>query len=172
MSLDDVRASVKRIRPKAESSSTASAKDATALVAPRSEGSLVDDARKRATEAAAELDAQRERVCSARARRARQLAEQAIARVRTRAARTRWRSSKRRVDELERRIERVTQGGLTLIRRATPGGAEAAAARRLDAQPIARPHASVVLAGQRLTSAAAHRASRGPGARVRRPPGP
>ena len=107
LSLDDVRASVKRVQTEGRKLVTQLRKDASAL-AKRRPLDLVDDARKRATKAVRDLRTQRERLQALVVESLSELAEQAVSRAGL--ARAKEVSElKRRVHELERRIERVTK---------------------------------------------------------------
>jgi hypothetical protein len=107
LSLDDVRASVKRVRTEGRKLVTRLRKDATAL-AKRRPLDIVEDARKRATKAVQDLQTQRARVSALVVDSLSGLAEQAVARAGL--ARAKEVSDlKRRVNELERRVERVTK---------------------------------------------------------------
>jgi polyhydroxyalkanoate synthesis regulator phasin len=111
LSLDDVRASVKRMQTRVQTEGrklvTQLRKDANAL-AKRRPLDLVEDARKRATKAVRDLQAQRGRVQAFLVDSLSELAEQAVTRAGL--ARAKEVSElKRRVNDLERRIERVTK---------------------------------------------------------------
>ena len=107
LSLDDVRASVKRVQTEGRKFVSQLRKDASAL-AKRRPLDLVEDARKRATKAVREFQTQRERVRALVVESLSGLAEQAASRAGL--ARAKEVSElKRRVNELERRIERVTK---------------------------------------------------------------
>jgi hypothetical protein len=107
LSLDEVRASVKRVQTEGRKLVTRFRKDATAFVN-RSPGDILEDARKRATKTVEELGAQRLRVRRLVLDRLTALTDQAVTRAGL--ARAQEVSDlKRRVSELERRIERVTK---------------------------------------------------------------
>jgi hypothetical protein len=107
LSLDDVRASVKRAQTQGRKFVTRLRKDATAFVN-RRPLDIVEDARKRATKTVRELDAQRQRVSTLVIERLTDLAEQAVARAGLARAKE-LADLKRRVSDLERRVERVTK---------------------------------------------------------------
>ncbi len=107
LSLDEVRASVKRVQTEGRKLVTQLRKDASAL-ANRRPLDLLADARKRARKAAADLDAERQRVSKVVLERLAGLADEAIARAGLAKAQD-MSDLKRRVHELERRIERVTK---------------------------------------------------------------
>src|SRR5262249_13099863 len=105
LSLDEVRASVKRMQNEGRKFVTRLRKDATALVNRR----LLDvlaDARKRATKAVREFDAQRQRVRNLVIQRLTSLTDEAVARAGLAKAQD-VSELKRRVHDLERRMERV-----------------------------------------------------------------
>ena len=107
LSLDDVRASMKRVQTEGRKLVTQLRKDASAL-AKRRPLELVDDARKRATKAVRDLQAQSERVQALVVDSISGFADQAVSRAGL--ARAKEVSElKRRVHELERRVERVTK---------------------------------------------------------------
>jgi len=107
LSLDDVRASVKRMQTEGRKFATRLRKDATALVNRRPLDVLAD-ARKRATKAVKELDAQRRRYGTLFIDRLSSITDEAVARVGLARAQD-VSELKRRVHDLERRIERVTK---------------------------------------------------------------
>ena len=107
LSLDDVRASVKRAQTEGRKFVNRLRKDATAIVS-RSPLDVFEDTRKRATEAARQLDAERKRIGSLVVERLSGLADQAVARAGLARAQEMV-DLKRRVSDLERRIERVTK---------------------------------------------------------------
>jgi hypothetical protein len=107
LSLDEVRASVKRAQTEGRKLVTRLRKDATALVNRRPLDVLAD-ARKRATKAVQELDAQRQRVSTLVLERLAKLTDEAVARAGLAKAQD-VSDLKRRVHDLERRIERVTK---------------------------------------------------------------
>jgi hypothetical protein len=107
LSLDEVRASVKRAQTEGRKLVTRLRKDATALVNRRPLDVLAD-ARKRATKAVHELDAQRQRVSTLVLERLAKLTDEAVARAGLAKAQD-VSDLKRRVHDLERRIERVTK---------------------------------------------------------------
>src|SRR5262245_25669859 len=107
LSLDDVRASVKRMQTESRKLATRLRKDATALVNGRPLDVLAD-ARKRATKAVQELEARRQRVGTLVLDRLTKLTDAAVARVGLATAQD-VSELKRRVHDLERRIERVTK---------------------------------------------------------------
>jgi ubiquinone biosynthesis protein UbiJ len=107
LSFDEVRASVKRVQTEGRKLVTRLQKDATALVG-RRPFDLLADARKRATKAVQELDGQRQRVRNLLAERVASLTEQAVTRAGLASAQE-VSDLKRRVDDLARRIERVTK---------------------------------------------------------------
>jgi hypothetical protein len=107
LSFDEVRASVKRAQTEGRKLANRLRKDATAFVN-RPPSDVLADARKRAVKAVQELDAQRQRVGTMVLDRLSGFAERAVARAGL--ATTRDLSElKRRVSDLERRIERVTK---------------------------------------------------------------
>src|SRR5262249_53932887 len=107
LSLDDVRVSMKRVRTEGRKLVTQLRKDASAFVR-RPPFDIVEDARKRATKAVRGLDAERKRVSTFVVDRITEIAEQAVTRAGL--ARAKEVSDlKRRVADLERRIERVTK---------------------------------------------------------------
>lgn len=107
LSLDDVRASMKRVQSEGRKLVTRFRKDATALVN-RRPLELVDDARKRATKAVHDLDAQRRRVRGFVAEGLTAIADRAVTGVGLARAQD-VAELKRRLSDLERRIERVTK---------------------------------------------------------------
>jgi hypothetical protein len=107
LSLDEVRASVKRVQTEGRKLVTRLRKDATALVNRRPLDVLAD-ARKRATKAVQELEAQRQRVRTLVLERLSSLTDQAVTRAGLAKAQD-VSELKRRVHDLERRIERVTK---------------------------------------------------------------
>jgi hypothetical protein len=107
LSLDEVRASVKRVQTEGRKLVTRLRKDATALVNRRPLDVLAD-ARKRATKAVQELEAQRQRVRTLVLDRLSSLTDQAVTRAGLAKAQD-VSELKRRVHDLERRIERVTK---------------------------------------------------------------
>ncbi len=107
LSLDEVRASVKRVQTEGRKLVTQLRKDATALVNRRPLDVLAD-ARKRATKAVQDLDAQRARVSTLVRERLTSLTDQAVARAGLAKAQD-VSDLKRRVHDLERRVERVTK---------------------------------------------------------------
>lgn len=107
LSLDDVRASVKRVQTEGRKFVTRLRKDATSIVN-RRPLDVVDDARKRAAKAVQELEAQRRRIGSLVLDRLSGIAEQAVT-VAGLAKAQDVSDLKRRLGELERRIERVTK---------------------------------------------------------------
>jgi hypothetical protein len=107
LSLDDVRASVKRVQTEGRKFVTRLRKDATAI-ASRSPLDVFEDARKRAAKAARQLDAERTRIGSLVVERLSGLADRAVARAGLARAQE-MADLKRRVSNLERRIERVTK---------------------------------------------------------------
>ena len=107
LSLDDVRTSMKRAQIEGRKFVTRLRKDATAFVN-RRPLDILEDTRKRATKAVRELQAQRARVSTFVVDRLSGLAEQAVNTAGL--ARAKEVSDlKRRVNDLERRIERVTK---------------------------------------------------------------
>jgi polyhydroxyalkanoate synthesis regulator phasin len=107
LSLDDVRASMKRVQTEGRKLVTQLRKDASAL-AKRRPLDLVDDARKRASKTVRDLQARSERLQALVVDSLSGLAEQAVSRAGL--ARAKEVSDlKRRVHELERRIDRVTK---------------------------------------------------------------
>jgi ubiquinone biosynthesis protein UbiJ len=107
LSLDEIRTSVKRMQTEGRKLVTRLRKDATALVNRRPLDVLAD-ARKRATKAVQELDAQRHRVRTLVFERLASLTDEAVARAGLAKAQD-VSELKRRVHDLERRIERVTK---------------------------------------------------------------
>ncbi len=107
LSLDDVRSSVKRMQTEGRKLVTRLRKDATAFVNRRPLDVLAD-ARKRATKAVQDLEAQRQRVGSLVLERLTSLTDEAVARAGLAKAQE-LSDLKRRVHDLERRIERVTK---------------------------------------------------------------
>ena len=107
LSLDEVRASVKRMQAEGRKLATRLRKDATTFVNRRPLDVLAD-ARKRATKAVQELDAQRQRVGTLVIDRLTSLTDEAVSRVGLARAQD-VSDLKRRVHDLERRIERVTK---------------------------------------------------------------
>jgi ubiquinone biosynthesis protein UbiJ len=107
LSLDDVRASVKRVQTEGHKLVSRLRKDAAALVS-RPPVDVLADARKRATKAVHELDAQRQRVRTLLLDRLTGLIDEAVARAGLAKAHD-VSDLKRRVHDLERRIERVTR---------------------------------------------------------------
>jgi ubiquinone biosynthesis protein UbiJ len=107
LSLDEVRASVKRMQAEGRKLATRLRKDATTFVN-RPPLDVLADARKRATKAVQELDAQRQRVGTLVIDRLTSLTDEAVARVGLARAQD-VSELKRRVHDLERRIERVTK---------------------------------------------------------------
>jgi len=105
LSLDEVRASVKRMQNEGRKFVTRLRKDATALVNRRPLDVLAD-ARKRATKAVREFDAQRQRVRNLVIQRLTSLTDEAVARAGLAKAQD-VSELKRRVHDLERRMERV-----------------------------------------------------------------
>jgi len=105
LSLDEVRASVKRMQNESRKFVTRLRKDATTLVNRRPLDVLAD-ARKRATKAVRELDAQRQRVRNLVVQRLTTLTDEAVARAGLAKAQD-VSDLKRRVHDLERRMERV-----------------------------------------------------------------
>jgi len=105
LSLDEVRASVKRMQTEGRKLATRLRKDATAFVNRRPLDVLAD-ARKRATKAVQELEAQRQRVGTLVIDRLTSLTDEAVARFGLAKAQD-VSELKRRVHDLERRMERV-----------------------------------------------------------------
>jgi len=107
LSLDDVRTSMKRAQIEGRKFVTRLRKDATAFMN-RRPLDILENTRKRATKAVRELQAQRARVSTFVVDRLSGLAEQAVNTAGL--ARAKEVSDlKRRVNDLERRIERVTK---------------------------------------------------------------
>jgi F0F1-type ATP synthase membrane subunit b/b' len=107
LSLDDVRASVKRVQTEGRKLVTQLRKDATAIVN-RGPLEVLSDVRKRATKAVKDLDAQRARVRARVLERLSELADEAVTRTGLAKAQD-VTDLKRRVHELERRLERATK---------------------------------------------------------------
>lgn len=107
LSLDEVRASVKRVQTEGRKLVTQLRKEATALVSRRPLDVLAD-ARKRATQAVQELDTQRQRVSDLVVESLTSFTEQAVTRAGLAKAQD-VSDLKRRVDDLARRLERVTK---------------------------------------------------------------
>jgi hypothetical protein len=107
LSLDDVRASVKRAQTEGRKFVTRLRKDATAMVN-RRPIDVLSDARKRAGKAVEELDVQQRHIRTLVLGRLTGLAGQAVARVGLASAHD-VADLKRRLGELERRLERVTK---------------------------------------------------------------
>jgi hypothetical protein len=150
VSLDDVRASVKRVQTEGRKLVTQLRKDASAL-AKRRPLDLVDDAQSGPPRRCVN--------CRRRGARAGSSGEHpdspnrqfraGLARRKVRAeaactARAPHRASRKRPDRPPRPV------------RETPGGSEPPAARRLDADPISRPHSQRRLSREPATSAAVH----------------
>jgi hypothetical protein len=107
LSLNDVRASVKRAQTEGRKIVTRLRKDATAMVN-RPPLDVLSDARKRAGKAVEELDVQQRHLRTFVVGRLTGFASQAIARVGLATAHD-VTDLKRRLGELERRLERVTK---------------------------------------------------------------
>jgi len=107
LSLNDVRASVKRAQTEGRKLVTRLRKDATAMVN-RPPLDVLSDARKRAGKAVEELDVQQRRFRTFVVRGLTGLATQAVTRVGLASAHD-VADLKRRLGELERRLERVTK---------------------------------------------------------------
>ena len=107
LSLNDVRASVKRAQTEGRKLVTRLRKDATAM-ANRRPLDVLSDARKRAGKAVEELDVQQRRLRTFVVRGLTGLAGQAVTRVGLASAHD-VADLKRRLGELERRLERVTK---------------------------------------------------------------
>ena len=105
LSLDDVRSSVKRAQTEGRKLVTQLRKDATAFVN-RSPFDVLADVRKRATKAAKDIDAQRARVRTLVLERLARIADEAVSRTGLAKAQD-ITDLKRRVHELERRLERT-----------------------------------------------------------------
>src|SRR5262245_9795976 len=105
LSLDDVRTSVKRVQTEGRKLVTQLRKDATALVN-RSPLDVLADVRKRATKAVKDIDAQRARVRTLVLERLAGIADEAVTRSGLAKAQD-VTDLKRRVHELERRLERT-----------------------------------------------------------------
>lgn len=107
LSLNDVRASVKRAQTEGRKLVTRLRKDATAM-AKRPPLDVLSDARKRAGKAVEELDVQQRRLRTLVIDRLTGFASEAVARVGLASAHD-VADLKRRLGELERRLERVTK---------------------------------------------------------------
>src|SRR5262249_42026034 len=107
LSLDDVRASMKRAQTEGRKIVTRLRKDATAMVN-RRPLDVLSDARKRAGKAVEELDVQQRRLRTFVVGRLTGLARDAVTPVGLASAREVG-DLKRRLGELERRLERVTK---------------------------------------------------------------
>ena len=107
LSFDDVRASVKRVQTEGRKFVNQLRKEATTLVN-RRPADVLADVRKRAARAVKELDAQRVRLSTLVVDRITGLADEAV--TRTGLAKAQDVSDlKRRVHEIERRLERATK---------------------------------------------------------------
>ena len=107
LSLDDVRASVKRAQTEGRKLVTRLRKDATAMVN-RPPLDVLSDARKRANKAVEQLDAQQRRLRTVVIDRITGLAGQAASRVGLASAQD-VADLKRRLGDLERRLDRVSK---------------------------------------------------------------
>jgi hypothetical protein len=107
LSLDDVRASVKRVQTESRKFVTRLRKDAAAM-AKRPPLDVLSDARKRAAKAVDQLDAQQRRLRTLVADRFTDLAGGVVTRVGLASAQD-VADLKRRLGDLERRLERVTK---------------------------------------------------------------
>jgi len=107
LSLDDVRASVKRAQTEGRKFVTRLRKDATAMVN-RRPLDVLSDARKRANKAVEQLDVQQRRLRTLVVDRIADLAGQAASRVGLASAQD-VADLKRRLGDLERRLDRVSK---------------------------------------------------------------
>ncbi len=107
LSLDDVRASMKRAQTEGRKFVTRLRKDAVAMVN-RGPLDVLSDARKRANKAVGQFDAQRQRLRTLVFDRLTGLAGEAASRVGLASAQD-VADLKRRLGDLERRLERVTK---------------------------------------------------------------
>jgi hypothetical protein len=107
LSLDDVRASVKRAQTEGRKFATRLRKDATAMMN-RRPLDVLSDARKRASNAVEQIDTQQRRLRTLVVDRLTGLAGEAVTRVGLASSQD-VADLKRRLGDLERRLERVTK---------------------------------------------------------------